>query len=118
MTKDVQAVHVQCEGTEDLASKWEEFVIRPAEQNGLKAPELVTLSSPFRFVMSPIVDHVVELEQKNPGRQVAVLVPELVERHWWHQLLHNQRSEMLRALLLWHGDKRIVVVTIPWFLND
>ena len=117
MSKDVQAIHIQCEDTEDLTSKWEEFVRKPAELAGLKAPELVTVTSPYRFVMAPIVDHVVELERQNPGRQVAVLVPELVEKHWWHQLLHNQRSEMLRALLLWHGDKRIVVVTIPWFLE-
>ncbi len=116
MSKDVQALHVQCEDTEDLRAKWEEFVAGPAKVAGLQAPELVTLSSPYRFVMQPIVDHVVELERTNPGRQVAVLVPELVEKHWWHQLLHNQRSEMLRALLLWHGDKSIVVVTIPWFL--
>jgi len=118
MSKNVQAVHIQCEDTEDLRGKWDEFVVRPAKQAGFPAPELVTVQSPFRFVMSPIVGHVLELEKQHPDRQVAVLVPELVERHWWHQLLHNQRSEMLRALLLWQGDKRIVVVTIPWFLKS
>ncbi len=118
MTKQVQAVHVQCEDTEDLRKKWNEFVTQPALHSGLTPPELVTITSPYRFVMSPIVDHVVKIERDNPDRQIAVLVPELVERHWWHQLLHNQRSEMLRALLLWQGQKRIVVITIPWFLHD
>ena len=25
-------------------------------------------------------------------RQIAVLIPELVVKHWWHTPLHNQRS--------------------------
>ena len=50
-------------------------------------------------------------------RQIAVLVPELVERHWYHFLLHNQRARLLKELLLLKGNQRIVVVDVPWYLQ-
>ena len=44
-----------------------------------------------------------------------MLVPELVVRHWWENLLHNQRSSLLKLLLLVRGKQRIVVINIPWY---
>jgi len=31
------------------------------------------LNSPFRFVVQPIIDHVLEIERNNPDRTIAVL---------------------------------------------
>ena len=70
-----------------------------------------------RFVIRPIVDYVLDLEKKNPQRQIAVLIPELVERRWYLNLLHNHRSAALKALLLFQGDQRITVINIPWYLS-
>jgi hypothetical protein len=39
-----------------------------------------------------------------------------VVRHWWENLLHNQRVQLLKILLLVRGNQRIVVVNIPWYL--
>jgi len=50
----------------------------------------VTIPSSFRFIISPLMDYILGLESENPGRKVAVLLPELVVRHWWENLLHNQ----------------------------
>jgi hypothetical protein len=33
-------------------------------------------------------------------------------------LLHNHRSAVLTALLLFQGDKRITVINIPWYLSE
>ena len=55
-----------------------------------------------------------ELEKAAPHRQIAVFIPELVERQWEGNLLHNHRSEVLKALLLFQGERRITVVNIPW----
>jgi len=33
-------------------------------------------------------------------------------------LLHNHRSEVLKALLLFQGERRITVINIPWYLTD
>jgi hypothetical protein len=63
------------------------------------------------------VDYALRLERENPGRQVAVLVPELVERRWYYVLLHNNRSSALKALLLLRGNQRITVINIPWYLK-
>jgi hypothetical protein len=62
------------------------------------------------------MDYILDLEQKNPGRKVAVLLPELVVRHWWENALHNQRVQLLKLFLLLKGNQRIVVVNIPWYL--
>jgi len=61
---------------------------------------------------------VLDLERNNPGRQVTVLTPELVERRWYLNLLHNHRAAALKALLLFQGDKRITVINIPWYLKE
>jgi hypothetical protein len=68
-------------------------------------------------VIRPILGYVFELEKSNPKRQVAVLIPELVERRWYLNLLHNHRSTVLKALLLFEGDQRITVIDIPWYFN-
>jgi hypothetical protein len=82
----------------------------------LAAPELVTVSSHFRFIVSPLMDYILRLEEENPGRKVAVLLPELVVKRWWENALHNQRVQLLKLLLLLKGNQRIVVVNIPWYL--
>jgi hypothetical protein len=58
------------------------------------------------------------LERRNPDRQIAVVVPNLVERRWYQRFLHNQRGELLTALLLLNGNRRIVIVNVPWYLGE
>jgi hypothetical protein len=41
----------------------------------------------------------------------------MVERHWYHYFLHNQRAEILTALLLLGGDGRVNIVNVPWYLK-
>lgn len=119
ISKDVQALHIECgEDTENVCQRWSELAEAPARQAGLPEPKLILLKSPFRFVISPIVDYVQKLEQENPDRYLAVLVPELVESRWYYNLLHNNRGEILRALLLLKGNHRITVINIPWHLKD
>ena len=118
LSEEVQALHIKCEkDTGDFCKTWKRFVEEPAKQAGLVAPHLVVLKSPYRFVLSPIVDYVLELERNHPDRQIAVLIPELVEWHWFHYFLHNQRAEWLKALLLLKGNQRIIVIIVPWYLS-
>jgi len=88
----------------------------PMSQHSFPVPELVTVHSTFRTILSPLMDYILELEDQNPSRKVAVLLPELVVRHWWENFLHNQRVQLLKLLLLLKGNQRIVVVNIPWYL--
>jgi len=50
----------------------------------IRVPKLVTLPSPFRLVVHPIVDYVLKVEKENPGRTIAVVIASMVERHWYH----------------------------------
>jgi amino acid transporter len=117
ISSDIEAVHVQCEDEKpQLQQDWSRLVESRTGQDGVPSPKLVTLQSPYRFILTPIVDYVLEVERKNPNRLVAVLIPEMVERHWYHYLLHNNRAEVLKALLLLRGNQRIVIVNIPTYL--
>jgi len=119
ISSDVLALHVDCDQESDtLASQWNELVEEPARRAGLAVPRLVVLKSPYRFVIRPILNYVLDFERNNPRRQIAVLTPELVERRWYLNLLHNHRSTVLKALLLFQGDQRITVINIPWYLAD
>ena len=119
ISTDIRAVHVECgEETHQLSQKWAELVEAPARSAGLPAPTLVVLPSRFRFVLRPIVDHILNLQAEHPGRHVAVVVPELVENRWYYRLLHHNRSAILKALLLFKGNQRTAVITIPWYLHD
>jgi len=48
---------------------------------------------------------------------VAVVISPLVERHRYQYIVRNQRSELSTALLLIKGNRRIVVVNVPWYLE-
>jgi hypothetical protein len=116
LSRDVHIIHVECEGEDSLAERYDALVAIPAKEAGLPVPELVLIKSPYRFVVRPIVDYALKLEKENPGRHVAVLLPELVETRWYYVLLHNNRATVLRTLLLFSGSERITVVNIPWYL--
>jgi amino acid transporter len=117
LSDQVQAVHVDAEEcSDDVKRMWERNVAKPFADGGKTAPKLVLLDSPFRFVLMPLVEYVLKLEQENPLRQIAVLVPELVVKHWWQTPLHNQRAQVLKLLLLLRGNQRIIVINIPWYL--
>jgi amino acid transporter len=111
LSPDVRAVHVTCDADENRPSWLDEM---PAEA---RKPTLVTLPSPYRLVLHPIVDYVLQVEKENAKRTIAVVIASMVERHWYHYFLHNQRAEILTALLLMGGDERINIVNVPWYLK-
>jgi len=116
MSPVVKVVHVDSDDSDALGCVWDEMVLKPVREHNMAEPELVTVKSTYRTILSPLMDYVLKLEDENPGRKIAVLLPELVVRHWWENLLHNQRVQLLKLLLLLKGNQRIVVVNIPWYL--
>ena len=118
LSSEVHAVHVGTEDeTNELEDNWKKLVEEPVQQAGGRPPNLICLCSPYRWIIKPILDYVLDTELKNPGRQIAVIVPELVERHWYHYPLHNQRAEVLKALLLVKGSRNIVLINVPWYIK-
>jgi hypothetical protein len=117
LSKEIKVVHVHSDDeAHGIDKDWDDKILTPIRERGFQDPELVTIPSSYRFVVSPLMDYILHLESENPDRKVAVLLPELVVRHWWENLLHNQRVQLLKILLLVKGNQRIVVVNIPWYL--
>ena len=117
LSQEIKVVHVHSEEEDHgIEDEWTAMVLAPVRESGLAEPQLVTIASNYRFIISPLMDYILRLEADNPGRKVAVLLPELVVRHWWENLLHNQRVQLLKLFLLLRGNQRIVVVNIPWYL--
>ncbi len=116
MSPLVKVVHVDSDDADALGKVWEQMVLIPVREHQMSLPELVTVRSSYRNILTPLIDYVMELEEAYPGRKIAVLLPELVVRHWWEYLLHGQRVQLLKLLLLLKGNQRIVVVNIPWYL--
>ncbi len=117
ISDQVQAVHVDAEDCcDEVRQMWQRNVATPMHESGVKVPELIFLSSPYRFVLMPLVEYILKLERDHPERQIAVLVPELVVKHWWQTPLHNQRALLLKLLLLVRGNQRVIVINIPWYL--
>jgi amino acid transporter len=119
ISQDIIAVHVESSDsdTKSICDDWEHKIAAPLRAAGMKVPELVNLKSPYRFVLTPVVDFVLEKEKTLKNRQIAVLVPELVVKHWWENVLHNQRANLLKLMLLVKGNQRILVINIPWYLQ-
>lgn len=118
MSCDIRCVHVQTSDDPDpFCETWDKDIVAPLEKAGRCIPKLVNLKSPYRYILTPIVDYVLGVEREIDTRKVCVLIPELVVRHWWDGLLHNRRSDLLKVLLLVRGNQRIVVINIPWYME-
>jgi len=119
LSHEVRAIHIAAnpETEQMFRNDWTQFAAQPAAQAGLPPPDLVVLNSPYRHVLRPIVDYVLNVEQQNPHRQIAVILPVLVEHRWYDYFLHNQRPAVLKALLMFRGSQRIVIVNVPWYLK-
>jgi len=119
ISNELQIFHVDSpdtdHGDEELALQWTNKILNPMRQAGLPDPKFMNLKSPYRTVLLPVLDYILSEERIHADRHIAVLVPELVVRHWWEALLHNQRSSLLKLLLLVRGKQRIVVINIPWY---
>jgi amino acid transporter len=126
LSPDVTAVHLaSLEGRDvdkreqELRQQWAAHVEKPAKAaNFLNPPRLVFLSAPYRRIHAPLLKLIKEIKEENPGRTIAVLIPELVKRHWWEYLLSNRRAQRLRSAVLDYGGSGVVVIGVPWYLTE
>jgi amino acid transporter len=118
LSPEVIAVHVEPgEHYALLQDDWEHYVEAPFREAGMQVPQLQVLPSPYRFVIIPFVQFVLEVSKKNPKRNIIVVIPELVEDKWYEYFLHNQRGRLLEWALLARGNERIFTVSAPWYVR-
>jgi len=86
----------------ELRAQWERFEI--------DVP-LDVLESEYREITRPLLEYIEELDKRWSSDVVTVIIPELVVRRWWQQLLHNQTALWLKARLLFREGT--VVTSVP-----
>lgn len=59
-----------------------------------------------------------KVKKEKPGQLIAIIIPELIEPHWYEFLLHNVHATGFRTLLFLERDQRTIIITIPWYLRE
>ena len=110
IAKEVEAVHIELkpQATQRLLQAWDDW--------GCGVP-LTVLKSPYRSITEPIVRYVDEVESHDPNRLVTIIVPEFVTSKFWHNILHNQTSIMIKTLLRMRRPGKIVT-TVRYYLDE
>jgi amino acid transporter len=108
LSERATAIHVTNDTTDALALR-EQWT---ALSNGM---ELVVVESPYRALMGPLLRYMDALQAQDPSRPVVVVLSEIVPRHWWENLLHNQSS--LRLKLRLFGRRNTIVADVPYHLD-
>ena len=99
-------INLDDEATQKLREKWSTWV------NGV---ELVVIASPYRSLVGPLSRFVDRRVKAHPDQMVTVVLPEFVPARWWHHLLHNQSSLLLKGALLFKPN--VIVTSVPYHLK-
>jgi amino acid transporter len=120
MSPEVYALHIAFDEfrLRDLEEEWSKFVAEPCQAAKVRAPKLVVVPSPYRRVCAPLMEFMVDLDKSLPVRQIAIIIPELVERRWYHTLLHNHTATLIKGYLYFSGLERVSVINVPWYLRE
>jgi hypothetical protein len=65
-----------------------------------------------------VADFVDRIAKEERGRLVAVIIPELIEPHWYEYLLHNFLGAWRHARLFLNGHNHVIVINTPWELQE
>jgi hypothetical protein len=125
LSPDVAAVHLTAlrgpdadEQRQSLRREWSRDVEQPAKRAGYKPPRLVLLEAHYRRMEGPLLKFIAATEKDNRDRLIAVLIPQLVKEHWWQYLMHEHRDRRMRAALMRYGGSRVIVINLPWYLEE
>jgi amino acid transporter len=103
------AVHItnNPESAAELRERWPDWAGKT---------ELVVVESPYRALVGPLLRYLDALQAQDPGRPVLVVLSEVVPRHWWENLLHNQTA--LRLKLRLFSRPNTIVADVPYRVPD
>jgi amino acid transporter len=125
LSDQVIAVHLsKLQGDEaddenaSVRDEWRKYVEEPARAAGLTPPKLEFVNTPYRQFVTPLVEQIDRIKSGCHNQLVAVIIPEVVETHWWMALLHSRRASRLRSALRSRKDFRVVVIDLPWFVSE
>ena len=108
ISRHAVAVHVTNDPAtaEALRERWPEWA---------GTTELVVVESPYRALVGPLLAYMDALGKQAPNRPIVVVLNEVVPRHWWENLLHNQTA--LRLKLRLFSRRNTIVADVPYHLD-
>jgi amino acid transporter len=89
-------------GTAEIQNQWWD--------QGFDVP-LDLVEAPFRDLTGPLLDEVRRFSSR-ADTVVAVVMPELLVRHWWQIPLHNQTALFVKRELLF--EPRVILSSVPY----
>jgi amino acid transporter len=109
ISQHATAVHItnNPESATELRERWPDWAGKT---------ELVVVESPYRALVGPLLRYLDALQAQDPGRPVVVVLSEVVPRHWWENLLHNQTA--LRLKLRLFNRPNTIVADVPYHVPD
>jgi amino acid transporter len=109
LSDDCRALYIETDEVESamLRERWPKF--------GLGIP-LVILESPYRTVIDRLFQYIDGAQAERRDRTITVVLPEFVIGKWWHRMLHNQSSLMIKLALMTRRD--IVVTNVRYFVDE
>jgi amino acid transporter len=109
LSANVEAVHIELneEATASLIQQWKDWGC---------GVQLTVLKSPYRSITRPLLEYIDVVEQRHEHDMVTVIVPEFVTKRFWHNMLHNQTSLLIKTLLTFRKDK--VVTSVRYHLDE
>jgi amino acid transporter len=109
ISTDVRACYVEIDPdtTERVRIEWRRWA---------HEVPFVVLKSPYRSVITPLLEYIDDVEQSVHGDMLTVIIPEFVTRKWRYQILHNQTALLIRAALLFKRGK--VVTSVRYHLRN
>jgi amino acid transporter len=109
LSPDCRALHIQvdAERTGALKARWEEWA---------GEVPLVLLNSPYRSMVSPMMQYLDAVQVERRNHLITVIVPEYVPTKWWHTLLHGNSGLILKIALL--GRKDVIVTNVRYYLQE
>ena len=105
IASDALAVHITNDAAQaaELRQRWSEL-------GG--GAELVIVESPYRALIKPLLRYLDALQLQDPDRRLLVVLSEVVPRHWWDNLLHNQTALRLKLRLFFRPNT--IVADVPY----
>jgi amino acid transporter len=110
LSDDVTVVHISLDAaeTEKVQKKWITWG---------EGTRLVILDSPYRLFIEPLLEYLKDIiDQRQSNETITVVVPQFIPSKRWHNVLHMQTANVLRAELLnKHG---VVVTDVPYHVHE
>jgi amino acid transporter len=100
------------EEARELEARWEGWLTEQAGwETDRPRPQLQIVVSPYRTVVRPVLQYLAAYREQNRDALCTVVLPELVTRHWWNQIMHNHRAFHIKSALLGRPDFAVADVT-------